>query len=287
MATREYIGKYRLLKLVRAGKTAQIWEAMDPADNERIALKALHGDYCKDKHEIALLKHEYAVGNALDHEAVNRVRAFDIAKGTPFVAMDYFAGPNIKQAMRSHPQVIDKFTDDIVRLTAEGLGHMHDIGWVHCDVKPDNYLINSKAVVKLIDFSIAQKIKKKGGFGKLFKGKNKVQGTMSYMSPEQIRGEQVDARADIYSLGCMYYELLSGKMPYTGISANDLLTKHLRASVPSLSSVNENVTREFTKLVLKMMAKKPDQRPDSIKKVLDTLEKIRIRTIRRPTAPKE
>ena len=130
---------------------------------------------------------------------------------------------------------------------------------MHRDIKPDNFLVNDEGDVKLIDFALAQRIRT--GLSKLFGGRTKVQGTRSYMAPEQIRGKALDARADIYSFGCMLYELVSGRLPFTGVSPEDLLRKHLHAPVPVLAGANKNITPDFSDLVGMMMAKDADQRP--------------------------
>jgi serine/threonine-protein kinase len=273
-ARKDYIGPYRLLKLVRAGKATQIWEAMNPTDHQRVALKSLHGSHIDDKHEVNTLRHEYTVGHTLDHEAVNRVHEFNISRGTPYVVMDFFNAPNLKQLFRQDPERIKKYREQIIAQAAEGLRHLHEVGWVHRDVKPDNFLLNEEGQLKLIDFAIAQKIKKKGW--SLLAKKNAVQGTRSYMSPEQIRGEAVDARSDIYSLGCLIFELFSGRPPYTGNNADELLTKHLRAPVPSVAAYNDEVTAKFAQLVSRMMAKKPAARPQSMGEFLTELDQIRI-----------
>ncbi|MCA9263662.1 MAG: serine/threonine protein kinase [Planctomycetales bacterium] len=276
---KDHIGPYRLLRLIRVGKTAQVWEAINATEDERFALKVLLNDYCKDKAEIAALKHEYTVGRQLEDETVNRIHEFDISRGTPYIVMDLFDGPNIKQAQRQTPELIQRHMEAIILQGARGLGHMHSRGWAHRDVKPDNFLINDTGQVKLIDFSIAQRIKK--GFGKLLAGKPKmVQGTRSYMAPEQIRGQSVDERADIYSFGCMIFELLAGRLPYTGTSSNDLLTKHLKAVVPSVVAFNDNITADFGKLIGRMMAKEADQRPQSMDEVLEVCQNTQLYLVR-------
>ena len=98
----------------------------------------------------------------------------------------------------------------------------------------------------------------------MFSGKTKIQGTRSYMSPEQIRGQALDQRADIYSFGCLIYELLGGKPPYTGATTNELLTKHLRSAIPPIQGSNRNVSDAFAQLVKSMLAKEPGERPDSM-----------------------
>jgi serine/threonine protein kinase len=145
---------------------------------------------------------------------------------------------------------------------------------VHRDIKPDNFLLKPSGETKLIDFALA--VKKKGAIGRLFSGKTKVQGTRSYMSPEQIRGQSLDARADVYSFGCMIYELLGGKPPYTGSTTNELLNKHLRSPIPPLQASNKNVHDDFAALAKMMLAKKPEERPHSMEDFLHELRMIKV-----------
>src|SRR6056297_1462473 len=163
----------------------------------------------------------------------------------------------------------------IVEQAAEGLYYMHTKKWVHRDVKPDNYLVSREGVTKLIDFTIAEQ--KKTGLAKLFhRSGGTVQGTRSYMAPEQIRGKLCDQRTDVYSFGCVLFELATGKPPFTGQSPNDLLSKHLNASIPSASAYNNNVTKEFAEIIRKMMAKRPDQRPDTMWEFLKAFRSMEI-----------
>lgn len=276
----DHIGPYRLLKLIRAGAKTHVWEAMDPADNKRIAIKALQPDHCQDKHEIATLRHEYTVGHTLEHKYVNSVREYNVHRDIPYVVMDYFAAPNLKQAIRESPKLCREHFPEILKQCALSLGHVHEKGWIHRDIKPDNYLMDAEANVRLIDFAIAIKVKKKpSGIGKMFASKSAIMGTRSYMSPEQIRGDHLDPSADIYSLGCVLFELLAARPPYTGSSADELLKKHLRAPIPVLTSIDSQVTDSFSKLITKMLAKKPEHRPQSIKQVVKAANKIRIFSI--------
>jgi serine/threonine protein kinase len=128
--------------------------------------------------------------------------------------------------------------------------------------------------VKVIDFAIAAR--RPGLVGRLFGGSGPARGTPSYMAPEQIRGQAVDARADIYSLGCVLFELLTGKVPYTAANPNELLNKHVSAPIPAADALNKNATTAITKLLRQMLGKKPAERPKSMKDVLQQIRTIRF-----------
>lgn len=284
MATvgQDYIGPYRLLKLIRAGQSTQIWEAMNSTENRRVALKSLQKDYRQDREEINFLKHEYAVGKDLHHPNVISIQEFSIDRGVPYLVLELFNAPNLKQALRSQRDQILHHVPEIISQAAAGLAYLHRQGWIHRDIKPDNFLVDQQGHTKLIDFAIAQRERR--GLARLLSGRSKIQGTRSYMSPEQIRGENLDFRSDLYSFACMVYEVVGGKLPYTGHSADDLLTKHLRSAVPSLVAVNNNVSPEFSQLVARMMAKEPDARPASMDEFLGECESLRVFRVRpKPT----
>lgn len=215
----------------------------------------------QSKEEIKLLKHEYEVGRNLKHPRIIEFVEFSQYKGEVYLVMELFSAPNLKQILQAQGfESLAPLASRIAEQAAESLAYLASQGWVHRDVKPDNFLVDDTGNLKLIDFALAER--KKTGLAKMFAGKSKVQGTPSYMSPEQIRGQVVDSKADVYSLGCMLYELVSGKKAYTGASTNDLLNKHLRGAVPVVEVHNPNITAEFSQLLRHMMAKKPDGRPE-------------------------
>jgi serine/threonine protein kinase len=161
----------------------------------------------------------------------------------------------------------------------QALAYQHRQGWVHRDVKPDNFLFDPAAVqIKMIDFALAKKTA--AGLGKIFAMKGKVQGTASYMSPEQILGRSPTPHADIYSLGCTFYELLTTRLVFTGDTLNDLLNKHLSTPPPPVGQRNKNVTPEFGELLKMMLAKKPEDRPKTTQDLLRLLQLTR--PFRRP-----
>ncbi len=263
LTSQTYLGSHRLLNPIGSGKLCAVWDAIVDSKSERRALKIL---LKLDKHQIALMKREFNLAKDLNHPNVIRMYEYGLFQEHPFVAMEYFPSINLKQLLQQKGvEGIAPKLPSILQQCAMGLGYIHDQGLIHCDIKPDNYLINEAGNIKLIDFAIAEL--KKGFFGRLLSGKKSIAGTRSYMSPEQIRGESLDNRADIYSFGCLAYELATGKLPFTGSTTNELLNKHLSSKIPPLETHNKNVTPGFSALVRKMLAKKPEDRPQSMSEV--------------------
>lgn len=272
---RDFLGPYRLARLIRMGSSCQVWEAIETATGKRFALKVLREDFRTNKQEVGFLRCEYEVATTLTHPNIIQMHDFVTTGYAPFLVMELFSELNIKQALRRGPESIAFMLDKITVQCTEALYYMHSQGYVHCDIKPDNFLVSREGEVKLIDFTISQKVKT--GLAKFFGGRTRsVQGTRSYMSPEQIRGKPLDARSDIYSFGCVLFELVTGKLPYTGSSPNELLNKHISAPIPSPLVANDNVSAEFAALIRKMMAKKPEERQQTMWDLLKTLRVTKI-----------
>ncbi len=263
-----------MTRQIAASQTCQIWEAVRDSDRKKVAIKALQKRHAANTQEIATLKHEFSVGHHMKHPQVCHVYEYNVHRNTPYIVMEFVTPNSMKHGIRDRHEQIAWQIPEIIQRAAEGLSYFHLRGWLHRDIKPDNFLLGDEGEVKLIDFSIAQKQKR--GLSKLLFGRSKVQGTRSYMAPEQIRGEALDPRADIYSFGCMAFELVTKRLPFTGTSGQDLLNKHLKASVPSLISVDDNITPQFNALIASTMAKRPAQRPESMEKFLKELAKIRV-----------
>jgi eukaryotic-like serine/threonine-protein kinase len=263
---RDFLGPYRLARLIRVGQTCQIWEAVKTDDPIHYALKVPIPEKRKDRTMIGELKREFEVGSELKgHKNIIHIHEFNTEGEVPYLVMEYFDHDNLKLWLRLGPQAIAYFAPKFVEQGSEALFYMHTKGWVHRDIKPDNFLISDEAQVKLIDFAISERMRTgmSAFFGKMFSG-TRTQGTRSYISPEQIRNQNLDARADIYSFGCVLFELITGKPPYTGDNADDLLNKHLNAAIPAVLVFNDNVTEEFSDLIRRMMSKRKEDRPPTM-----------------------
>lgn len=269
---REYLGSYRMVRLIRAGQTCQVWEGV--RDGRRVAMKILQPEVRNDRQEVAYLKHEFEVGQPLDHPNVIQIYEFGSDRKMAYLVMEFHSGRNVKMLIRTGIESFGYLVPKIIETAAQGLHFFHLQGWVHRDIKPDNFLVADDGAAKLIDFALAERVRT--GISKLWGGRARVAGTRSYMAPEQIRGKTLDARADVYGFGCMLFELVTGRVPFTGVSPEDLLRKHLNASIPAAVAYNRNVTQEFTDLLLSMMAKSADDRPESVEEVMHRCQAMRI-----------
>jgi len=281
--TAGYLGPYRLLNVVNTGRTTQVWQAVHDGKKQFFGIKVLRKEFQKNREQLSLMKREYTVGSKLKHPRIIRIFDFEKERGELFLVMEWFSAPNLKRLIHTGTDNLAHLAPKIIQQACQGLSNMHQQGWVHRDVKPDNFLVTDKGNTKLIDFALSVKTKK--GLGRFLAAKTKVQGTRSYMAPEQILGQPVDGRTDLYSLGCVIYEMLASRLPFTGTSTNELLNKHLKATPPSLETTNPNVTPEMSRLVQKAMAKKPSGRHDSIEDFLTAFQMTKLFHLA-PTPPK-
>ena len=242
------VGGYKVRAVVQNGAVTQVLEAVEPQSGRHFALKLIRPEFAADPAHRRSLFHEAAVGKELRHENVVGITKVSEDKATPHFVMEFFPAGSLGTRLRSKDPADAKFLADhakaVFRQVAIGLAYMNETGYVHRDVKPDNVLVDAAGRAKIIDFAISQKVKT-GFLSKLLHRKGKPQGTPSYMSPEQIRDEVPDGRADVYSYGAMLYELTTGRPPFRGASTNELLTKHLTAPPESPAAHNPRLTAEF------------------------------------------
>ncbi|MHC4876416.1 MAG: serine/threonine protein kinase [Planctomycetota bacterium] len=269
------IDDYLLISVIGTGKTAQIWEVMHEQSGQMLAMKLLLPEAMADSEEKAFLKHEAKVAEQFEHPNLIRAHGLVMRKTECYFLMELFKTPNLKQFIHvDKPGVHERFRK-LVEGACAGLGHMHDKGWVHKDVKPDNILLNRAGEVRLIDFSLA--VRKAGGLAKLLGGgKGAIRGTRTYLAPETIRKEPSTPATDIYSLGITFYEALVGNPPFKGDSPQDLLRKHIAAPCPAPSIANPDVTPEMDQFILKMLAKRPKDRFQSMEEVLASFASVQV-----------
>lgn len=273
----EILAGYRLVNLMSTGHSSQTWEVMDVTGRRRFCMKILLPEKAGDKEQRRMLFHEAEVGKQLAHPNLLKIIEVGKDKKNPFLIMEFFPVMNLKvRVTRKQHDFIKQHAGHIFQQAAGALAYLHARGWVHRDVKPDNILTNNSAEVRVCDFGLAQRIEKPSFLAGLFKRKTTTQGTRTYMSPEQIRGDDLDGRADIYSFGVSLYEVTTSRPPFRASSHQELLNKHIKEKPVSPQTHNPDLTDEFAALVLEMLAKQREQRPADFHQVLARLRTMRI-----------
>jgi eukaryotic-like serine/threonine-protein kinase len=274
----ELIGGYKLRTMLQTGQSSQVFEVIEPHSNRHFAMKLLLPEAASKPEERKGLFNEAEIGVKLAHQNVIRILKVNRSQESPHFIMEFFPSGSLRLRLQAKDmKFIREHARKIFKGAATGLAYMNAMGYVHRDVKPDNILVNSLGDTKIIDFAISLKMQS-GFFARMMKKRKKrPQGTPSFMSPEQIKDDQLlDGRADIYSYACTLFELTTGRKPYVGATQGDLLMRHFTEKPVPPSTHNKDLTDEFAALVLKMMAKNRDDRLKSFHEVLIELKKIKI-----------
>lgn len=275
-ARADRIGEYRIVRTIHVGVTSTVVEVVQESTQRRYAIKQLNEARAADAAERRAFAKEANLGMSLRHPNLIRVHEYVKDRHAPYFVMEYFPALNLKLSIArpsTYPMPKDKL-HKIIRQAAEGLAHMHDKGWVHRDVKPENILTSASGEVRVIDYTIAMRTR--GAISRLFGGKVPRQGTVSYLSPEQIRCEPPAPTADIYSFGVTCYELTCGRPPFRANSQQELLVKHLRERPNPATTHNPEITPEFNELVMKMIRKRPVERFATLREFLTKFRSVRI-----------
>lgn len=282
---REQVGEYRLRKCLQTGMTSQVYEVVEPRSGRHFAMKLLLPEHAANKEHRATLFHEAEVGIKLRHDNVINIIKINKSATNPHFVMEYFPAGDLRTRLTAKDPKEKEFLKanlkKVLKQVATALAYVNATGVVHCDIKPDNVLVNALGQAKIIDFAIAKRVRKGSGSGflaRLLGGgkKKKVQGTYSYMSPEQISNGPLDGRSDIYSFAAMAYELACGRPPFRGASVDEILKKHLTEKPPLVTSFNPDVADEFATYLNKCLAKKRDDRPDHFHRLLMDLKKMKV-----------
>ena len=263
--------KYRFVREIGAGGMGVVYQAEHRVMNRMVALKVIAPRLLQDEDVKTRFRREVEIAAKLQHP--NVVAAFDADEidGHLFLVSEYIDGQSVDQRIQPGGMPIEEACR-IVKQTAAALDHSHQHGLIHRDIKPQNILVSSEGVVKVVDFGLASYVEPNQANQQGLTSAGIIVGTPDYLSPEQAREGKVDHRADIYSLGCTFYHLLAGSPPFTGGSRVEKLAQHLQEQPKSLSEIRPEVPPSLEACVAKMMAKDPAQRFASARGVIDAIE---------------
>jgi serine/threonine protein kinase len=250
------IGQYQIEEQIGQGGMATVYRAYQPSINRYVAIKILPSQYAQDPNFVKRFEQEAKAIAALEHPHILPVYDFGTQDGLTYMAMRYVRGGTLSNLM-GQPLSNER----IVRLVgdmARALDYAHKQGVVHRDIKPSNILIDRNGEALLTDFGIAKLME--GSGATQLTGAGNVLGTPAYMSPEQAKGAGVDGRSDVYSLGVVLYELLTGQQPYRAETPVAVVLKHVSEPLTLPRTINANVPEPLERVVIKAMAKEPDQR---------------------------
>ena len=262
MAEAEKIDDFELINCLATGGTTQIWEVKKGP--QTLAMKLLLEEAFKDAAAKKSLRHEATIGKSFSHPNIISIFDLVMTRKHGYFTMEYFRAPNLKSMIRGDRYGAHARCKKMMECLTQALAYIHEKGWIHKDLKPENVLINKGGEVRLIDFSLTSRPSSLIGRAVTKKKNIVIQGTRTYIAPEMIRRDRITPSVDIYSLGILLYETLLGHPPYRTANPNDLLMMHVRDKPVPPSELDDNITPELDQLINRMLAKYPKDRPESM-----------------------
>lgn len=262
-------GRYRIEAAVGEGGMAKVFRAQDDVLGRTVAVKVLAPEFARDGQFVQRFRREAQSAAALNHP--NVVSVFDTGSDGPvhYIVMEFVEGRTLRDVLAGDGRLHPRRAAEIAESMCRALAGAHQQGLVHRDVKPGNVMLTRSGEVKVMDFGIARVTT-----GEALTQTATVLGTASYFSPEQAKGEPVDARSDVYSAGCVLYEMLTGRPPFSGDSPVSIAYKHVREDPELPSRLNRDVSPALDAVVMKAMAKNPANRYQTATEMADDLHRV-------------
>ena len=259
--------RYEIIKSIGEGGMANVYLANDTFLDRKVAVKVLRGDLSTDEKFIRRFQREAYAASALSHP--NIVEMYDVGEdnGTYFIVMEYIEGRTLKQLLKKRGSLTAPEVVDIMLQLTDGIAHAHDMYIIHRDLKPQNIMISDDGKIKITDFGIAMAMN-----STQVTQTNSVMGSVHYLPPEQASGKGSTIKSDIYSMGIMLFELLTGKLPFKGENAVEIALKHMKDDIPSVRKINSNIPQSLENIVLKATAKNPKNRYDDVREMYNDLK---------------
>lgn len=261
--------RYEIIDKIGSGGMAIVYKAKDLLLNRIVTIKILREQFTADEEFVRRFRREAQSAASLSH--TNIVSIYDVGKDgdTEYIVMEYVEGQNLKDIIRNYAPLSTEQTVELGIQIAEAIRHAHEHHIIHRDIKPHNILVTEDGRIKVTDFGIARAVS-----AATMTHTGDIVGSVHYLSPEQARGVQTNEQSDIYSLGIILYELLTGKVPYDGETPISIALKHLQELAVPPSKLNPRVNLALENLVMRAIAKSPEQRYPTAKDLLQDLHKV-------------
>ena len=258
--------RYEIVKSIGEGGMANVYLANDTILNRKVAVKVLRGDLSSDEKFIRRFEREALSVSNLSHPNIVEVYDVGVEENNHYIVMEYIEGKTLKQLLKKRESLTLAEVIDIMTQLTDGIAHAHEAYIIHRDIKPQNIMIEDDGRIKITDFGIAMALN-----ATQLTQTNSVMGSVHYLPPEQASGKSATIKSDIYSLGIMMYELLTGTVPFKGDNAVEIAIKHMKDKIPSIRKQDPSIPQSVENIILKACAKNPRNRYDSAKTMHEDL----------------
>jgi predicted Ser/Thr protein kinase/TolB-like protein len=264
-----FAGRYQVIEELGHGGMGRVYKVQDIKIGEKIALKLIRPEAGLDKTSLERFSNELKLARKIRHK--NVCQMFDLGEdqGTRYITMEYVHGEDLKQLIRKVGQLSPGQSIGIARQVCDGLEEAHKLGVVHRDLKPQNIMVDEDGKARIMDFGIARSLS-----GKSITGAGVMIGTAEYMSPEQVEGKDIDQRSDIYSLGVILYEMVTGRVPFEGETPFTIGVKHKSEIPKNPKEINTQLSDDLSRVILRCLEKDRKNRPQSAADLRAELERI-------------
>jgi serine/threonine protein kinase/Tfp pilus assembly protein PilF len=261
--------RYEIIEELGKGGMGKVYRVFDKKIEEEVALKLLTPEIAADKKTIERFRNELKLARKVGHRNVCKMYDLNEMEGTHYITMEYVPGEDLKSFIRRAGLLNTGKTIFIGKQVCEGLAEAHRLGVVHRDLKPSNIMIDREGNARIMDFGIARSLEAKG-----ITGAGVMIGTPEYMSPEQVEAKETDQRSDIYSLGVILYEMVTGRVPFEGETPLSIAMKHKSEEPPDPKELNAQIPEDLSRVILRCMEKDKENRYQSTGEVHSELDKI-------------
>ena len=258
--------RYEIIRSIGEGGMANVYLAYDTILDRNVAIKVLRGDLANDEKFVRRFQREALSASSLSHP--NIVAMYDVGEdnGLYYIVMEYVEGKTLKQLLKKRGNLTLSEAIDIMLQLTDGMAHAHDSYIVHRDLKPQNIMIQDDGQIKITDFGIAMALN-----STQLTQTNSVMGSVHYLPPEQAAGKGTTIKSDIYSMGIIFYELLTGELPFKGDSAVEIALKQMKEPLPDVHKLNPDIPQSIENIILRSTAKNPKNRYNDAKSMHDDL----------------